>query len=147
MRTSCTTRLILQRLLESPIENCFLLDRDFAPGDEAVKIALHDGRIVDFRKALPEGLEYDSLGESVGFFKFGARAAECINGECVRFEAEGLPDAPHEEALRNALLTCPLAFGYEDISGLPWIEIDFPEDVVRAAEQVLPAIRAEIPGF
>jgi len=23
-------------------------------------------------------------------------------------------------------------FGFEDISGLPWTEIDFPEDVVKA---------------
>ena len=139
--------VILQRLVESPIENCFLLDRDFEPGDEPVKIALHDGRIVDFRKKLPEDLEYDGVGESVGFFKFGARAAECINGECARFEAEGLADAPHEEALRNALLTCPLAFGFEDVSGLPWIEIDFPEDVVQARGNILPAIRADFPGF
>ena len=138
---------ILQRLIDSPVENCFLLDRNFEPGDEPVKIALHDGRMVDFRKKLPEGLEYDSVGESVGFFKFGSRAAECINDECARFEAEGLADAPHEEALRNALLSCPLAFGYEDVSGLPWIEIDFPDDVVKAGEEILPAIRADYPGF
>ena len=68
---------ILKRLVESPAENCFLLDRDFEPGDEPVKIALHDGRMVDFRKVLPEGLEYDGIGESVGFFKFGQRAAQC----------------------------------------------------------------------
>ena len=102
---------------------------------------------MNFRKKLPEGLVYDGVGESVGFFKFGYRAAECINGECARFEAEGLADAPHEEALRNALLSCPLAFGYEDVSGLPWIEIDFPEDVVRAKGEILPAIRADYPEF
>ena len=28
----------------------------------------------------------------------------------------------------------------EDISGLPWIEIDFPEDIVRATETVLPQL-------
>lgn len=138
---------ILQRLIESPIENCFLLDGDFEPGDEPVKIALHDGRMVDFRKLLPAGLEYDAVGESVGFFRFGAKAAACISDECKRFETEGLADAPHEEALRNVLLSCPLAFGYEDISGLPWIEIDFPEDVERARDVILPAIRAELSGF
>ncbi|MEE4216649.1 MAG: phosphocholine cytidylyltransferase family protein [Xanthomonadales bacterium] len=138
---------ILRRLIDSPVENCFLLDRHFEPNDEAVKIALHDGRMVDFRKTLPQGLEYDNVGESVGFFKFGKKAAECINNECARFEVEGLADTPHEEAVRNALLSCPLAFGYEDVSGLPWIEIDFPEDVVKAVEQTLPAIHADHPGF
>ena len=103
--------------------------------------------MVDFRKVLPAGLDYDELGESVGFFRFGARAADCINDECARFESEGLADAPHEEVLRNLLLSCPLAFGFEDVTGLPWIEIDFPEDVVRAGEEILPAIREDFPGF
>jgi len=138
---------ILQRLIESPLENCFLLDRDFEPGDERVKVALHDGRIVDFRKQLPEGLDYDALAESVGFFKFGARAAACISEECARYETEGLADAPHEEVLRDVLLSCPLAFAYEDVTGLPWAEIDFPGDIERAANAVLPAIQKDIPGF
>lgn len=138
---------ILQRLIDSSVENCFLLDREFEDGEEPVKIALHDGRMVDFRKQLPAGLEHDAVGESVGFFRFGAKAAACISDECARFEAEGLADAPHEEALRNVLLSCPLAFGFEDVSGLPWIEIDFPEDVERARDVILPAIHAEFPGF
>jgi choline kinase len=45
------------------------------------------------------------------------------------------------------LLAQPGDFGFEDVSGLPWIEIDFPEDVVRAEEEVLPAIRTDYPGF
>lgn len=138
---------ILQRLVESPVENCYLLDREFEPGDEPVKIALHDGQIVDFRKQLPEDLDHDELGESVGFFRFGPRAAECIADECARYESEGLGDAPHEEALRDVLLSCPLAFGFEDVTGLPWVEIDFPEDVERARDVVLPAIRAQSPEF
>ena len=33
-------------------------------------------------------------------------------------------------------------FGYEDVTGYPWLEIDFPEDLVRAEREVMPAIRA-----
>ena len=138
---------ILQRLVDTPVENCYLLDREFEPGDDPVKIALHDGQIVDFRKQLPEDLDHDELGESVGFFRFGPRAAECIADECARYESEGLGDAPHEEALRDVLISCPLAFGFEDVTGLPWVEIDFPEDVERARDVVLPAIRAQYPEF
>lgn len=138
---------ILQRLIESPAENCFLLDREPGAGSDPFRIALHDGRIIDFRKRLSEDLDYDAIAGSVGIFRFGAKAAECINEECARFEAEGLADAPHEEALRNVLLSCPLAFGFEDVSGLPWIGIDSPEDVVRADGHVLPAIREEHPEF
>lgn len=138
---------ILQRLVETSIENCYLLDREFLPGDEPVKIAVRNGLMVEFRKQLEPGLAYDELGESVGFFRFGPACASSIAEECARFDAEGLGDAPHEEALRNVLLREPGRFGFEDVSGLPWIEIDFAEDVNRARDEVLPAIRGQYPEF
>jgi len=45
------------------------------------------------------------------------------------------------------LLAQPEDFGYEDVSGLPWIEIDFPEDVERAGAEILPSIRRDWPDF
>lgn len=138
---------ILGSLVETKVENCYLLDRDFEAGEEPVKIAVRDGVMVEFRKQLAEGLSYDTIGESVGFFRFGPEYAAIIADECARFDGEGLGDAPHEEALRNVLLAHPDAFGYEDVSGFPWIEIDFPEDVERAAGEVLVAIRNDYPGF
>jgi choline kinase len=138
---------ILQALLDSDSENCYLLDRDFEAGDEPVKIAVSDGTMVEFRKKLPDGLSYDMIGESVGFFRFGPKCAALIAAECALYQSAGLGDAPHEEALRNVLLRRPDDFDFEDISGMPWIEIDFPEDVIRAAEEVLPAIRTDFPDF
>jgi len=138
---------ILKALLDSDLENCYLLDREFAPGDEPVKIAVRDGVMVEFRKQLADGLSYDMIGESVGFFRFGPECAALIAAECARYEADGLADAPHEEALRDVLLRQHGDVGFEDVSGLPWIEIDFPEDVIRARNEILPAIRAEIPDF
>lgn len=138
---------ILERLVETTKPNCFLLDRNFVPGEEPVKIALNDGQMVEFRKRLPDGLKYDQIGESVGFFRFDANCAERIALECSRFENEGLTDSPHEEALRNVLLERPESFAVEDVTGLPWIEIDFPEDVERARSEILSAIRAEVTNF
>ncbi len=138
---------ILQRLVETKKENCYLLDQNFVPGDEAVKIAVRDGLMVEFRKQLASGLSYDLLGESVGFFRFGPACAATIAEECALFDTSGLGDAPHEEALRNVLLADPGAFGFEDVTGLPWIEIDFPEDITRAADEILPAIRNDFPDF
>jgi choline kinase len=138
---------ILQTLLDTAIENCYLLDRDFVDGEEPVKIAVQDGVMVEFRKQLAQDLRYDTIGESVGFFRFGPECAAAIAAECAQFDVEGLGDAPHEEALRNVLLREPQSFGFEDVSGLPWIEIDFPEDVVLAETEVLPAIRADYPKF
>ena len=52
----------------------------------------------------------------------------------------GRTEQPHEEALRDVLLADPQAFSFEDITGLPWIEIDFPEDVVQARQRILPRL-------
>ena len=44
-------------------------------------------------------------------------------------------------ARERVLLRRPAAtFGYEDVTGLSWIEIDFPDDVRRAEEEVLPRV-------
>ena len=138
---------IMQSLIESAHENCYLIDQDFVPGDEPVKIAIQKGQMVEFRKALPVDLEFDTLGESIGFFKFEGDCAAKIVQTCANYRAEGLLDAPHEEALRDVLLAQPSAFACEDVSGLPWLEVDFPEDVERAIKQVLPAIRKDLPDF
>ncbi len=138
---------ILQRLIETKKENCCLLDRDFLPGDEPVKIAIREGVMVEFSKQLASDLSYDILGESVGFFRFGPQCAVAIADECARFDSEGLGDAPYEEALRNVLLAEPGSFEFEDVTGLPWIEIDFPEDVLRASDEILPAISKDFPDY
>ena len=138
---------IMQRLIESSHQNCFLIDQDFVPGDEPVKIAIHQNQMVEFRKALPVELEFDALGESVGFFKFSGDMAAEISEICAGYNTEGLLGAPHEEALRDVLLAAPSEFSYEDVSGLPWLEVDFPEDMERAVKQVLPAIRNEVADF
>jgi hypothetical protein len=44
----------------------------------------------------------------------------------------------YDEVLRALVLAG--RFGYEDVTGIPWTEIDFPDDVVRAETKVLPAI-------
>ena len=138
---------ILTRLVESPHSNCFLLDRNFQAGEEPVKIAVRGGAMVDFRKVLDNRLQYDFLGESVGFFRLGSQCAAAVAAECARFEGEGMSDAPHEEVLRNLLLRDPAFFAWEEVTGLPWIEIDFPEDVVRARQEILPAIRKDMAGY
>lgn len=138
---------ILKRLIETRHSNCFLLDGDFIPGDEPVKIAVLNGQMVEFRKKLEAHLAYDFLGESVGFFRFSAAVSQQLAEECERFETEGLADSPHEEAIRNLLLRDPGSFAFEDISGLPWLEIDFPEDVIRATDNILPSIRQQFANY
>lgn len=133
-------RRLMTRLLDSTIANCLLLDRDIEPGEEPVKICINGGRIVDFHKRPRK--DYEWHGESVGFFRLAPDAAHELAGrvagyvgnpECRRLE--------YEEAIRDMILESPQrSFGFEDISGLPWTEIDFPEDVLRARDLVLPRL-------
>jgi choline kinase len=134
-------RYIIERLVKTDIPNCFLLDRDFEPGDEPVKLCVHNGQLVEFRKQVAPTLVYDFSGESVGFFRFDGAIAHRLAACTERYVAEGRYEEPYEEAIRDLLLEAPEVFGYEDITGLPWIEIDFPEDIQRAQNKILPQLR------
>ncbi len=131
---------IVQRLARSAAPNCFLLDRDFLPGDEPVKICLQGERIVEFRKQIAAGLTYNRVGESVGFFRFDAGTATRLARIVDRHAAREGRELPHEEALRELALSGEADIAVEDVTGLAWIEIDFPEDITRAAGDILPRI-------
>ena len=44
--------LLIERLAMSNHADCFLIDRDFEPGDEPVKLCLRDGVVIEFRKKI-----------------------------------------------------------------------------------------------
>lgn len=131
---------IIERLAQSRHENCFLLDREFEPGDEPVKICLKDNRIVEFRKIPDPDLDFDTQGESVGFFRFSAEGCRLIRDRTKSYITAHRRDEPYEEVLRDVVQSRPDLFGIEDITGLPWIEIDFPDDIARAEQDILPRI-------
>ncbi|HEY9725062.1 MAG TPA: phosphocholine cytidylyltransferase family protein [Chroococcales cyanobacterium] len=135
-------RRIIERLVKTNTLNCFLLDRDFEPGDEPVKLCVRDGYLVEFRKQVAPELTYDFSGESVGFFRFERAIARRLATCTERCVADGRHEEPYEEAIRDLLLETPQAFGYEDITGLAWIEIDFPQDIKRAQNEILPQLGA-----
>ncbi|MFW9262915.1 NTP transferase domain-containing protein [Nostoc sp. CALU 546] len=133
-------RRIIERLVKTNIPNSFLLDRDFEPGDEPVKLCVRDNYLVEFRKKIALGLTYDFAGESVGFFRFGNAVAHRLATHTEKYVTDGLDNEPYEEVIRDLLLETPETFGYEDITGLPWLEIDFPQDIQRAQNDILPQI-------
>lgn len=130
---------VLCRLTGSPLRNCLLIDRDLEPGDEPVKICLRGGCIVEFGKTV-EGA-FDRVGEWPGFLRLEPGMAAELATITDQFVAASRHEEPYEPAIREILLNgSPSRFGVEDITGLPWIEIDTPEDLRRAREKVLPAL-------
>ena len=131
---------ILGRLLDSDHENCLLLDRDFTPGEEPVKVAVRNDVIVDFGKKIGTG--FDFCGESVGFFWLSASMAKAIITRIKSYLEQGHRDIPYEDAIRDVMgAPSGNGFSFEDITGLPWIEIDYTSDIEKANSLILPRIR------
>jgi choline kinase len=127
---------------ERPV-NRLLMDRDFeAASEEPVKICLRRGEPVELRKRLAADLDYDEVGESVGFFRFDESGAQRLAELVAGYVARGAADMPHEEAVRDLIRERGRAFDVADVTGLPWIEIDFPKDVTRAEREIVPELEA-----
>jgi choline kinase len=130
---------MIARLLQAAPENVLLFDQVIEPGEEPVKICLRGEVIVDFAK-LPEHA-HDRHGESVGFFRFSASMATALAERATAYVEDGRAGAEYEAAIRDLILTHPDRFGYEDISDLPWTELDFAADVARARQEILPRLQ------
>jgi choline kinase len=132
-------REVLRRLIDSPHRNCLLVDRDLEPGPEPVKACLRGGRLVEFGKIVSG--DFEAMGEWPGFLRLDPLMAGRLAAATERFVAGGRAAEPYEPAMREVFFADPShRVGYEDITGMSWIEIDTPEDLQRAHEVVEPAL-------
>lgn len=127
---------LLVRLVESENRNCFLLEDVFEDTGEEMKLFVKGDRVVGISKHV--SYECDFLGEGVGFFKLSADDCPKLKGILEEFEQKGIVDVEYEDALHVLLSRCKA--GFERVDGLPWIEIDFLEDIERAEREILPAL-------
>jgi choline kinase len=127
---------ILARLVRSSQSSALLMDETVKQESEECMIAAHDGRVLSLSKRLPA--DYDEAGEGVGFLKVQKQDIPSLLHSVRTCIEAGQLDMEYEDALTTFFQNVPV--GYEKIGGLPWVEIDFPEDIQRAASQILPAI-------
>jgi choline kinase len=131
-------REFLRRLLAVPAPSALLLDKGFADTGEEVKLYTRGDRVIALgKKVVPEA--WDVVGEGVGFFKCGAEAGpEFVRAlEQVIQQGDGLNE--YEDALH--MLLQRVHVGWVDVTGLPWTEVDFAEDLRRAGDEILPRVR------
>ena len=129
---------ILARLIHSPFPTALLMDDTVKQISEECMITAKAGRVLTLSKVLPSA--YDEAGEGVGFLKVQKQDIPALlHSVQVHVEA-GTLDMEYEDALKEFFHKVPV--GYEKIGGLPWIEIDFPEDIDRAVSEILPAVRS-----
>jgi L-glutamine-phosphate cytidylyltransferase len=132
---------LLADLLESSRDNALLLsdaNKDTPLGDEEMKVKVQDELVVDISKDM-DPLEAD--GENVGIVKFSASGAKLLVEYMEKLIAAGgvkhwAPRAFLEFAQHHPLHAL-------STRGLPWIEIDFPEDYRRAVEEVFPQMESQ----
>lgn len=130
-------RAFLPRLLAAPAPSAFLIDRGFQDTGEEVKYYLIGDHVIALgKKVVPEA--WEQVGEGVGFFKCAPEAGRRLGPllERVIEESNGLSE--YEDALN--LLVGEHPVGWVDVTGLPWTEVDFVEDLRRARDEVLPRI-------
>jgi choline kinase len=124
----------------SPV-NRLLIDREFEAGDEPVKVCVQNGVPIELRKQPDANLQYDTIGESVGFFRFDQAAARRLADLVAGYVNGGRANMPHEEAVRDLVRERSQVLDVSDVTGSPWIEIDFTVDVERATRDVLPQLQ------
>lgn len=128
----------LERMIRSPHANCFLVDNTAQETGEEQMVFGRGDRAFHIAKRAPEEIrrEMSLFGESVGFLKLSSGAARQLRALLEQKVAAGVVDIEHEqvypELLRQEIVGC------ERMRGLPWTEIDTPEDLRRAQEEVLP---------
>jgi len=111
---------------------------DSTSGDDAeeMKIDHHEGELVEMRKDLAN---HRSRGENLGVLRLSRAAvarARAVGRELIWGRGafnDWLASAVNHVAEHRSI-DCV------DVAGLPWTEIDFPEDLEAAREEVWPAI-------
>jgi choline kinase len=129
----------LRRLIQSHHPTALLIDREFSTDDDdPVLVPIQEGRPFDFAKQWRG--EADLVGESIGFFKVDVSDLSALTEATERLGSGPEPSTSYDEVIRT--LVRAGRFGYEEVTGIPWTEIDFPSDVDRANREILPAIQA-----
>ena len=115
--------------------NALAYDSSSGDDEEHMKVALEGNLVRSMGKTLP-GEKVN--GENVGILKFDAHAARLLFDEANRLVLAGDGDGWACAAVDRLAKELPIQA--VDAGDLPWIEIDFPEDLERARKVVSPVI-------
>jgi choline kinase len=129
-------REILRRLVQSSYPNALLMDETVKQTGEECMVVVEGGRVIALTKKMPA--RYDLAGEGVGFLKVRHADTPHVVASLRSFVDREAWQMEYEDALVEFFRTVKV--GHEVIGGLPWTEIDFPEDVEKAELEILPKL-------
>ena len=124
------TPVLLQDLHDSAAENALLVDIGTVFTDEQYMAGINGQRVLALRRGPVPG--HDTQGEWVGFAKLNTKAIDALHDAIGQQIARGETGGGYEDALASLL---PLMrFAVVPTNELPWVEIDFADDLARARE-------------
>jgi choline kinase len=128
---------LLRDLLTAGYEDAILVSwrNQTKYGDEEMKVKVRGGQLLDISKTMDPD---EADGENVGIVKFGATGASVVAKELEKLIADGAKKSWAPRAFLEFSKTRPLHA--VSTRGFPWIEIDFPDDLRRAQDEILPRI-------
>ncbi|MBI3322274.1 MAG: NTP transferase domain-containing protein [Candidatus Omnitrophica bacterium] len=133
---------VFERMLLSPHANCFLVDDSSEDSGEEQMVFGRGDRAFHIAKRAPAEVqkELSRFGESIGFLKLSTEAARELRSLLEWKVGSGTVGIEHEQVYPE--LMKKVIVGVERMRGLPWAEIDTPEDLKRAQEEILPRMQA-----
>jgi choline kinase len=123
---------VLARLDASPADLAIAVDAGRALDEEAMKVRLAGGRVVELSKGVRVA---EAGGESIGIERVGASISSPLFEALDRRIGAGQTDL-YYEAMYNDLIGEGTVADAVDVSDLPWTEIDTPEDLEAARAMV-----------
>ena len=131
---------LLERVVRAPAPNVFLGEPDFVDTGEEINLYRAGERVVAIRRGVsgPPAVPFEARAEWVGFVKMGRAAGAALGVILDGWSGTDQVDGDYEVAIDGLLAEHPFAMCPTD--GLPWVEIDFPQDLHAAETEVLPRI-------
>jgi L-glutamine-phosphate cytidylyltransferase len=128
---------LLRDLVTSEYEDAILVSsrNQTKYGDEEMKVKIRGGQLLDISKTMDPD---EADGENVGIVKFGAIGASEVAKQLEKLIADGAKKSWAPRAFLEFSKSRPLHA--VSTRGFPWIEIDFPDDLQRAQDEILPQI-------
>ncbi|NPA15477.1 MAG: phosphocholine cytidylyltransferase family protein [Deferribacteres bacterium] len=127
---------ILEALLSSSKDAVITVDSGSVLDEEAMKVVVEGERVVEVGKNIDPARAY---GENVGIVRFSGEAFDVMACCVKKLVGEGCVKEWFPKAFNEFVKERPLS--YIDIAGLPWIEIDFPGDLLKARREVFPLVK------
>ena len=87
----------------------------------------------------PGNKDNDIQSESVGFFKFTNKLSAKLLFEAKKMMLKN-PNYMYEDVIQKMIKEKKIKLDFENITNLPWIEIDYKKDLKKARKNILKKI-------